>query len=82
MFNESPEIVSCTNHAKNNSKASEAGIGKNFGRSQGGNVLETKKWLIIPSGEGNEHCLRYASCNIVEIRGTSYFKGSLTHWLP
>lgn len=40
---------------KNNSKASEAGIGKNFGKSQGRTVLEIKKWLTILSREGDEH---------------------------
>lgn len=36
---------------RNDSKASEAGIGNNFGNSQGKNVLETKKWLVILSDD-------------------------------
>lgn len=60
-INESPKIISCINYAKNDSKASETEIGKNFGNSQGKNVLETKKWLIILSGDAMSiKCLQYA----------------------
>lgn len=32
FINESPKIISCTNHPKSSSKVSEAGIGRNFGK--------------------------------------------------
>lgn len=54
-INESPKIISRINYAKNDS-----GIEKNFGNSQGKNVLETK-WLITLSGDVMSiKCLRYA----------------------
>lgn len=40
FIDESPKIILCANHAKNSSKLSEAEIGRNFGNSQGRNVLE------------------------------------------